>query len=337
MALVEPKKVWRRRVDCRSKGGENVFNEEDTCFVMPRNSSQPPEKRWSGDQKKRGLLIRRALRMTKRPMTEIAQRAEVTYNTVRHINILDEIRDAETNQRILSSTARQRHARQERCLFDEKAKERLLTENKGLILKPLRRAWGFSLIRQRFGTFETLLQECIARVKRELDYYDPARKGKKGKTQSVTSFIYANAHFFCLNAWKNEKTKYVRQWPVGIDGKETQFSFERTPKAFPVLTPEAIRIRAKRFPIALRHFLKKVGILPVLLIELGSERVKKQVLAFAKKASLTPAEKKIIELRLDGHSQRTVGEQVQLSYERVRQLEDRAIRKIRLANAPSIG
>lgn len=216
--------------------------------------------------------------------------------------------------------------RQRLNLFNAKQKARLLEEHKkGLSMVVSKWWWKASdATKRELGTFGDFRNSVIANVLETLDYYDPNRKGARGRGMTVFSWMTNGADLFCRNAIRGAMAG-SKKMPLIYEGAGVRVPMPLESDAY--FTVETI-------PASARHFLRRLGEKGIIkrTAELGFEDIKKQILKIADKAGLSEKEKQVVKWRLEGKILKEIAMKFRASSTTsVAYYEKKAIAKIRAA------
>ncbi len=261
-------------------------------------------------------------------ISEIGRRFNRSQTTINRINQRYGVRPPSEVMRIRKEqiSAMQRRRRQRLNLFKAKQKASLLEEHKKGLSMVVGKWWrkASDTTKRELGTFGDFRNSVIANVLENLDYYDPNRKGAKGRGMTVFSWMTNGADLFCRNAIRVAMAR-SKEMPIIYEGAGVRMTKPLESDAY--FTVDTI-------PESARHFLRRLGEKGIIkrTAELGFEDIKKQILKIADKAGLSEKEKQVVKWRLEGKMlQEIVMKFGASSTTTVSYYEKKAIAKIRAA------
>ncbi len=254
--------------------------------------------RWKESQRKRGRFFRKALSQTEATIIDIAGRIGPRYqSTVSNINRKDKIRPSELTKAIagralskaLSSRKQgwRKDTNRKKNNYSKNRRKQIVDENQDVINLRGNEWWRSELVKRAFGrNRNNFFRELELFVLKELSYFDPKKKDKKGQAVKVRNWIWGGINLFCRRKHFEEKRRLE---------KEIKLSAELIKDGTPVVARSWI-------PWETKCFLRKIELDPEKVADLGFDEMRKQILEIAKaeETGLTPKEQKIVRLRLEG-------------------------------------
>ena len=256
---------------------------------------------------------------------------------VRRLNILYGARPPERVEEIQIMTIRHkllRHAKARRkktFYFNPEGKERLFKEHSGKLLKLARWSWtGSESIRKLFGSdFNMFYSKMKDYVSQGLDYYDPQKKGFKGRKAVPLTWMMIGARIFCWGTYDRASMQKEKAMPVDKSGLPKAQTDKAEPTRNARLEPTTPKL--EWIPVAAKGLLRKLGLNPRRVARAGFFNIKRQILEIveAKATGLTEKQKEIIKMRLEGKRARDIAASFKTTLQNIYIIETNAAKKIR--------
>jgi len=284
--------------------------------------------RWKQNRAKRGRFIRRALSRTEATQKAIAKRAGTSTDIVGAIQSKERIRPPELSKAIGAKSSGQTRAAMFRegltkrrlkkiSHFTNAEKNALLEneKNKKNIISITGGWWKSEIIKWEYGNrFEDFLNDIKKSVSDYLDYFDPEKEGEDGKPANVSTWMAGSAKIHCRKIYFNIKKREEKQRKIRESG-------------------DSGAIHARSWvPVSTKSLLKKLGLDPIKVAEVGFDDIRKQILAISeeKQTGLTERQKLVIRLRLEGKTMPEIAERFRLrARSSIHSIDESAARKIK--------
>lgn len=264
-------------------------------------SKTPFPDRWKKNPGRLKDFLRRALK-TRASQNAIARRAGVPPLRVYKVNQRHSVRTAEQSREIRRAALVrfQNRNRKKRNLFSEDEKKELIDSTKKSIGVKLRSFWGYAWIRKEFGSFQQFMNDAIAYLNEQLDYYAPAIKGKTGQSMSPRNFLLTYTQFFAQQQSREIGKRMERS--RGFNAVEENSVTEETNarRVQSRLSAMAVEAKLANYPRSLRALLRNWGIPKETIVQIPLEKLQKQLSAVVAEAYLSDVQKQVLSLRIEG-------------------------------------